>query len=375
MADQTVRVGRLQRGAALALAVFALFVVGALVSITLLVGLTEHRIGRNLLRLRQSLAVAERGLVEPVRRWNTGVYNRLSIGDSIAFAGQTAGSGGFRGSLTRMNELLFLVVAEGIGGPSAAGQRLGALVRIEPLDLRARAALTTSAPTEIDRWSIIDGSDHSPFGWTCPPDSSRFPAVRIPAADSSSTAVTGCPTCVSGGLGVMLDSLLPPSLLRDLGVAGLAEFRNVATVVFNGGSFQVAPISSNATCVTAAPTNWGDPYDRSGPCGDYFPLVYSLGSLQLIGGRGQGILVVDGDLSLAPGVEYDGLAVSSGSVSANGARVLGAVVSLGSSGRANQVLGGSELRYSSCAMHAAVVGSGTGFFLRERGWLMGAEIP
>lgn len=369
---------RTQSGAAVILAIFALFLVGALLSMTLLIGLTEHQIGRNFIQLKQSFSAAEWGLLEPARRWDPAVHNRLRVGEGLAFSGRIgAGLGQFRGDLTRMSDLLFLVLAEGSNGVGAGNQRLGALLQIDPVNFTARAALTTAVQTEVDQWSQIDGSDQAPFGWICPPDASSLPAVRVPTTDSSTAMVVGCMTnsCLSGNPPMIVDSTLVGSILGDLDGTTLAELKGVATTVIPGGSLRVQPTVLNATCITANPTNWGDPYDRSGDCGNYFPLVYSTGDLQLLEGRGQGILVVDGDLVLEAGVEYNGLVLLTGSLLSNGARLFGAVVAAGLSGRPNQILGGTVVRYSRCATRQALVGSGQGFLLPERGWLIGVEIP
>ena len=369
---------RTQSGAALVLTIFALFVVGTLLSMTLLIGLTEHQIGRNFIQLKQSFSAAEWGLLEPARRWNPAVHNRLRIGETLAFSGRIgAGPGQFRADLTRMNELLFLILAEGSSGVGTGNQRLGALLQIDPLNFTARAALTTAVQTEVDQWSLIDGSDQAPLGWICPPDASSLPAIRVPSADSLAARVVGClsNSCVRGNPPMAVDSTLLGSIIGDLDGTTLAELKGLATTVISGGSLRVQPTVLNATCITANPTNWGDPYDRSGACGDYFPLVYSTGDLQVLEGRGQGILVVDGDLALEAGVEYDGVVLLTGSLLSNGARVFGAIVAAGASGRPNQILGGTVVRYSGCATRRALVGSGRGFLLRDRGWLIGVEIP
>ena len=369
---------RTQSGAALVLTIFALFVMGTLLSMTLLIGLTEHQIGRNFIQLKQSFSAAEWGLLEPVRQWNPAVHNRLRIGETLAFSGRIgAGPGQFRADLTRMSELLFLILAEGSSGVGTGNQRLGALLQIDPLNFTARAALTTAVQTEVDQWSQIDGSDQAPFGWICPPDASSLPAIRVPSADSLTAQVVGClsNSCVRGSPPMIVDSTLVGSILGDLDGTTLTELKGLATTVISGGSLRVQPTELNATCITANPTNWGDPYDRSGACGDYFPLVYSTGDLQVLQGRGQGILVVDGDLVLEVGVEYDGVVLLTGSLLSNGARLSGAVVAAGLSGRRNQIRGGTVVRYSRCATRQALVGSGRGFLLPERGWLLGAEIP
>jgi hypothetical protein len=79
-----------------------------------------------------------------------------------------------------------------------------------------------------------------------------------------------------------------------------------------------APALRPGRCDGADPSNWGDPGTRSGPCSDHFVLRARRGSLRMVGGSGQGLLVVTGDLSLENGADFRGLALVGGALRLSG---------------------------------------------------------
>src|SRR2546427_4822438 len=147
-----------ERGMALAVAIFALVVVGALVAGAFFAGTQEQRVGENSRRVTQSFGVAETGLNEIIRNWQPQVINRvrqypldsmvvpLNLADTIT----PDGTGIYGGYVYRLNDEIYLVDITARDGKSATGvigggarQRLGELVRIRALDLKIGAAPTT----------------------------------------------------------------------------------------------------------------------------------------------------------------------------------------------------------------------------------------
>ena len=61
---------RNERGMALAIAIFALVIVGALVAGAMFAGTQEQRIGETTRRLEQSFGVSELGIYNVVNNWN-----------------------------------------------------------------------------------------------------------------------------------------------------------------------------------------------------------------------------------------------------------------------------------------------------------------
>jgi transcriptional regulator of aromatic amino acid metabolism len=83
-----IRVLRDERGMALAVAIFALVVAGALIAGAFFAGTQEQRVGQNSLRVQQSFGVGEAAINEVVRNWNPQIYNALKIYPADVRAGR-----------------------------------------------------------------------------------------------------------------------------------------------------------------------------------------------------------------------------------------------------------------------------------------------
>jgi len=359
-----------QEGIALLLVLLSLAVLGGLVGVAFLLGLGEMRLGRGYVGMRQALGNAESGAVHAVTRWNPEAYNAMPIGQSLSFSGEPpSGPGSFAGTVTRTGNLTYVVVSDGFDAGGQIKQRIGLIVRLDPLKADPEAALTTSGPIEIGSSSVIDGRDRNPAVWNCAkPADSSVAGLRL----SLSNPVRGCsgPPCLIGTPPVINDDSLSIAELTSLDGYSFESLQALATNVIAGGSMQPEPLATGGTCVTAAPDNWGDPYVSEGPCGDYFPLVFSTGDLQLTGGRGQGTLVVAGDLTVGGGFHFVGLVIVKGSMVTRGTgnRFEGAVVVADGDLEQSRLLGATAIEYSSCALERAAIGSGRPEVLRERGW-------
>ena len=79
-----------------------------------------------------------------------------------------------------------------------------------------------------------------------------------------------------------------------------------------------APVERLGTCIEEDPWNWGDPVAVAGVCSLLFTVHGALGDLRVEGGRGQGLLLVRGGLTLVD-IEFHGLIISTGDVSLVGA--------------------------------------------------------
>src|SRR5467141_4509096 len=68
-----------ERGMALAVAIFAMVVVGALVAGAFFAGTQEQRVGENQRRVQTSFGVAEAGAQETVLRWDPATKNKRPL--------------------------------------------------------------------------------------------------------------------------------------------------------------------------------------------------------------------------------------------------------------------------------------------------------
>jgi len=219
----------------------------------------------------------------------------------------------------------------------------------------------------------VVGHDNPPRGWSCPPDSGGVPALRTPGPDSSAVPWIGCDVnrCLVGDPRFV--STLPSAGLTGMEIdrGTLEDLKSVAAHVISGGNFRIQAEEANGTCVTASPTNWGDPFDQGGACGDYRPGVYSEGDLLVRAGQGQGVLVVEGDFTVSGNFQYFGVVIVLGRLMSIGAgsQITGAVVVANEDLDPQSLAGMTRFQYSRCAVNMSLTGSGRGVLLRERSWL------
>jgi hypothetical protein len=230
-----------------------------------------------------------------------------------------------------LNPQLFLISSQGFSPDSTARQHVGLLVRLRPLTIPITAALATQAVSTLGRW-VVDGADTPPADWDCPPPGPPVPDTRTP----------------------------PDSV-------ALADLAAAASKRVGGGSFTIEPVLSGSACQVARATNWGSPLEPGGPCGRYFPVIWSESSLTVTGGEGQGVLIVNGDLSVQGGFRFFGPVIVGGTlrVGGAGAEFLGGVIAGQAEGSSAPV----AIRYSACAVDRALAGSATVELLRERSWI------
>jgi len=78
------------------------------------------------------------------------------------------------------------------------------------------------------------------------------------------------------------------------------------------GSGTPMPEESGGRCLTDSSWNWGDPDRPYRSCSAHLPLIGSESDLIVDGGSGQGVLVVDGDLTLRGDTRFHGLVLTTG---------------------------------------------------------------
>ncbi|HWC74967.1 MAG TPA: hypothetical protein VG454_13610, partial [Gemmatimonadales bacterium] len=315
-----------ERGMALAIAIFALVVVGAMIAGAFFAGTQEQRVGENQRRVTTSFGVAEGGAQERVLKWDPATMNKRPLycpcpgGDSVVIANTAApgGTGSYGGYSYKVGSNLFLIDVIGQDRASAAGtiaggggarQRVGMLARIAPIDFGIHASLTTQGTVSMGGNATVDGLDQIPVGWTsCDPPGPPQAGVRDQGGNVTETGnanVTGVPPVVN-------DPTITNNTFTTFGGATYDQLAARANITLPGGNYKTDPVVNGNGCDRNVLTNWGDGMDPSQPCGSYFPIMHITGSATLNGTQGQGILLVDGDLNVQGSYQFFGITIIQG---------------------------------------------------------------
>ncbi len=108
-------------------------------------------------------------------------------------------------------------------------------------------------------------------------------------------------------------------------------------------------------------------------CENYFPIIHAKGAtstLKLTGNKGQGILLVDGDLEISGGFEFYGPVIVRGRIKSTGTggKLNGGVMAANVDLEQNTVLGDATITYSSCAVEKATAGAANPRRMVQRAW-------
>ena len=377
------RILRDERGMALAVAIFALVVVGALVAGAFFAGTQEQRVGENQRRVQTSFGVAEAGAQERVLSWDPGTMNRRPQypADSVAIANTPApsGSGSYGGYSYRVGPNLFLIDVTGRDRASAAGaiaggggarQRIGMITRIAPVDFGIKASLTTQGLVSMSGNANINGADQIPTGWTsCDPPGPAQAGVRDNGGnvtESGNATVVGTPPVVN-------DPTVTNNTFTAFGGATYAQLAARATLTIPPGNYSTGPVVTNGVCDKTVLTNWGDGMNPVSACADYFPIIHVPGTITLNNTQGQGILLVDGDLNIQGSYQFFGIVVVQGDLKTAGggstdAHFWGGVMAKNADLSEQNLSGKATLNYSSCSINAVLQATSPISMMRSRGW-------
>jgi hypothetical protein len=387
-----------REGSALALALVMLVVVGALAGGALTASQQTLRGGRNTLVEQRALAVAEFGLNQRMARWlprlnlppGAGGLLVGAVDDSSVFVaqGDTA-----RVRITRLNNMLYHIESVGrasIPNPQLTSVRsVAGVVRLAYPSITPKGAVTSGGSVTISGTSSVDGRDVVPYAgtanaWTdaeCTglrQTGAQLPAVVVPPGAQVRTS----------GSGQILSS---PAISRDQSASDSNTYVRFGTESWNSlaatalrlpaGTYgsDIQPTARDGECWMDNPAtmNWGEPWRHAGgvqPCRTYYPIIYIDGSATLNGrGRGQGILLVNGDLRINGTFDWAGLVIVRDDISkgTGTATITGSVmarnVSIGDS--ASVWAGTQQVTYSRCAVESALRGSAILVRARERSWV------
>ena len=384
-----------ERGMALAVAIFALVIIGALVAGAFYAGTLEQRTGRNTLYSAEAAQAAEAGAPAVLANWDAYALNNIgnntttSLGTSY-MTGRTDMK--YTTSATRLNTQLFLISSLGsridAGGNELAQRTVATLARLSYVSATAKAAVTVTKPITFNGNTFgIIGNDSIPKGWdkdslgNADPNCTKGADVAGIRSATTTGANNGDLTKISGSPKVVAnDPTVTNDFFNIFGDVTFDELKKNADIVISATTPQKpAPTLLAAApfrCNTGDANNWGEPSRAAGyvkACSTYFPIIYASGSqLKLAGGaRGQGLLLVEGDLEIVGGFEFSGLIVAKGGIkiAGNGNKVTGALLAQDVAiDDQNTISGNTTLQFSSCALNKAIQGSAFAEPLAFRSW-------
>jgi Tfp pilus assembly protein PilV len=368
-----------REGFALAIAIFAIVVIGTLIAGIFFASMQQSRMARNQQLQANAMAAAEYGMNRTLAAdWRGSSWNTMPVGRTDSTSNTYSSHGATAAvRVTRIgsaNVPLFLVASEGTAGTllgAMARRRTSTVLSLQPFNVNILGALTTRGATTIGGSSLINGNDTPYAGWGCPAAGPNLPGIAT--GDSALIQTPGCSnfSCVSGNPKVeenplAADTSTYTNFGNGIDWAKLTAMAKVVTVGPTG------PVIINGLCNTGIAGNWGDP-NRSSPqgaCEDYFPILYSPGDLNILGGFGQGILLVEGNLHVAGGFQFYGPVIVKGDLDTQGTggHFNGGVMAANVNLAQNVVLGNAVITYSSCILSKVLQASAVPTLMVNRPW-------
>src|ERR1051325_3291017 len=368
-----------EQGVAMIMAIGAIVIIGVLMGSVLFVSTQDYRVGSNTVRTTRAAAAAEFGLNRIPVDWNLADNQRLKTGDTLKKAYTAPGSATATVVVTRLDRPFFWVVSEGyaggMGSQASARRRYGVLFRLNMPNMNFMGAITTQGNTTVSGNVTVNGNDAAPAGWSGCGGTQNVAGAAI---SPTTTATVNGSVTLSGNPSVLTTPAAGDSnTYFNYGNSTYQSLAAAANLTYPGGTLLtgVGPIIVGGVCQTSlTPANWGESNHTTpaGACDTYFPVIHVLGDLKVTTGRGQGILLVDGDLTVAGSFTFDGAVIARGGLkmSGTGNKIVGAVMAASVSVNDDVSLSGNtSLLYSSCALQSALSASAYPTQAMQRSWV------
>jgi hypothetical protein len=383
---------RERRGFALALALIAIVVIGAMVASGYLAGVQDFRAGRNAVVQQRAFAAMELGLDSAYASWNKS-WNSVKTGTTrVLTYGATDGSWVDTVRVTKLNTLSFLIVSEGRAGNQGtqlgARRRAAMIVRLDMPRINQPGAMVSRGTISIGGNTNIYGTDSVFAGWDCPTAGGAVAGALAPSWSNYTFRGNNCKgpsyACITGTPKADTSVVAADTTTYfSYGNQSWTTLVAQADKTLNGVYTNVQPsYNADGTCNTNDNNNWGDPRRAalvvgtpSGACEGYFPIIYAPGDLTVNGQMGQGMLLVGGNLSIQGNFTFYGQVITRGSVKLTGTGnhinggVMAAVVYDSSASGGNQLAGTSTIQFSRCTLNAAFANTSLAARAPQRSWI------
>lgn len=370
-----------RRGAAVLITLIAVVILALLSTGAVLGSMQEFRAGRNSLVEQRAFAVAEYGLNREIANWDRSRNLPAPVGRAVGATDSSpvyvAQGDSARVYITRLTPNTFWVVSIGranIGNGQLEAQRqTHLLVRLAYPSITPGGAIVTAGNIDVKGSADITGTNTNPTGWTQCANIAGRDTFAIAYAPNKTASIQK-PQQVTGG--VYKDPAAADSnTYVRYGTESWNSLVANADITVSGGTWQPEPIGTATTCDYSTISNWGEPLRGNGTiagCKDYFPIIYSSSSLSLSHGRGQGVLLVNGDIKLNGNFQWYGLIIARDDINkGNGTFDLwGSVMSRNADiTDDNSINGNSSFKWSKCAVESALRGSAILTRAKQRSWV------
>lgn len=370
-----------RRGFALPVVLLLLMVLSTITVFFLISSSDQQRAGRAMRESAHSFYAADAGVNMVLAQWDSLQYDTLvaAPGDSVDLGWVTMDGGAtYRAKIFRVDGSqgmpFYSLSVTGVGPPPFGGQRT---IFVELYGTGGGLICCSSAVTggaaggEADVSGSVSGLDTNPPGWgsVC-----TEPLVDKPGVTWKTNDISGSPV---GDPPEVIDPTMTMGNLFNFGGMDYDDLAAMADIILSGGEPSgIGPSESPpGTCDTSDQWNWGDPFNPTGVCGDYFPIIHVTGDLRPSDGTqyGQGILLVDGELRIEDDFDFYGIIIA-GAKNPARARFSDAVTIHGAIISAEEFrFEAALMQYSSCAVRRALEGAGLGGSgeiepLDERAW-------
>lgn len=372
-----------REGFALAGAVLAMVLVGAIVTGGFYAAHQESQVTRGSELADLAQYVAEQGLQTVIGSTNANTLNALTVNVpqtvasavSVQYGGRTVGN--YTVSINRLTQWLFSVSSTGTvtigqaGNASNSTRTVTNIVRIRNVDFDNQTAVQVFGDLTVTGTSDVVGADSYDPSWTGCSTTSGSAAVT---ANTGSVVQEQGAGNINGTINYQSMGAGNFTVFGDLTWNDLVS---MATNVYGSpASPNPAPSVSGGVCQTNVANNWGAPTQSSNACHNHFPIIYAPGDMSIsANSTGQGILLVAGDLNVQSQFEFYGPIIVMGSIDfQGGAEIHGSVLAYGGGilNQTNSTAGNMIVQYSSCAIQRATQGASglvRGVPIRNRSWM------
>jgi len=368
---------RSRAGMALPMVLGAITLIGTLIAGVMYVATQDYRVGANTLNETRAEAAAEMGINRVVQDWDRTKNTTMVAGDTMRILYTDPSGASVNVFITRLPGPFFWAVSEGqTRGNSlqyGARRRYGSLLRLNTPNVNFLGAVTATGNVRVSGNVTLNGNDANPSGWACSNPLTNMPgAVITPTA----TVTTGGSVTVNGNPPYTTSTAAgDTNTYFNYGGSNYTSLASMANITLSGGTYTgMGPVVSGTTCTVSSTMNWGDPVRHSpaAPCESYLPIIHVTGNMTVTGGTGQGILLVDGDLTEAGNFTFYGIVIARGTIRSSGTSnsvtgaLMAAAVDLGD---AVTLSGNATAQYSSCAVLQALAAPSYVAPAKRRAWV------